>query len=531
MALVEAQVMSILRINFKSHALLLTLALTGAACGGATPPGPSEPGTTEPRPGPESPPQPPTEPSPPEPQKDTEAPVIALTSPSADTRPTTWRVQLTGTVTDASGIAFIGWKLNADTAHGEREPQGATRHELSVELKPRPGLNTLLLVSRDIHGNEREQAVSFLFGTQTGAGGLHSGVIREGTLYTWGRNNRGQLGHGGTTDTNAPVKVTGLSDVATLVLAQNNSLALLADGSVYTWGDNGSGQLGLGQPGTPDTTLRNVPTRVPGISDAVMAAIGYTHMLVLHRDGHVSAFGKNNNGQLGDGTTVDKSYPVPVVGLTDVVRVLGGSQHSAALRADGTVWVWGRNSSGNLGSGTADADNHPAPVQVPGLTDVVDIANGRDHVLALHRDGTVSAWGLNASGQLGDGQGGKDSQRATPAPVQVITDALSVHAQGNMSFARRRDGSLWGWGQNFNGQLGTGDTTELSVPTTPVLLRVEPAEPLLGLADVTPGATHVVALHPDGTVYTWGWSAKGSLGRADLLENWAYPLPQRVVLP
>ena len=512
--------MAILRINFKFLPLLLALGV--GACGTEPTPVP-EPETPAPQPEPESPPPPPSAP-------DTEAPRITFLSPEPGARPALARVHVTGTVSDATGIRELSWKLNAE-APVVLSTTDATSQTLDFVLVPRPGLNTVVVSTRDPQGNAGESSLSFTFGGQTGAGGLHSGVVREGRLYTWGRNNRGQLGIGSTTDAPTPVRVESLTDVAALVIAQNDSLALQSDGSVWVWGDNGSGQLGQGQPGTPDTTPRNVPTRVPGLSDAVMGALGYTHTLVLHRDGHVSAFGKNNNGQLGDGTLVDRHYPVPVQDLTDVVRVIGGSQHSAALRADGTVWVWGRNTYGNLGTGTADSTNQSKPLQVPGLTDVVDLANGRDHLLALHRDGTVSAWGLNASGQLGDGQGGKDSQRATPAPVLGLADARAVYAQGNMSFARRQDGSVWGWGQNFNGQLCTGDTTELSVPTTPALLRVDPAEPLLGLTDVALGATHAVSLHRDGTVYAWGWSAKGSLGRADLLENWAYPLPQQVVLP
>ncbi|MFY0580812.1 RCC1 domain-containing protein [Cystobacter fuscus] len=138
-------------------------------------------------------------------------------------------------------------------------------------------------------------------------------------------------------------------------------------------------------------------------------------MLVLHRDGHVSAFGENGNGQLGDGTTTDRHFPVPIPGLTDVVRVIGGSQHSAALRRDGTVWVWGNNGYGNLGLGTHDDEPHATPTRVPGLTGVVDLANGRDHLLALHEDGTVSAWGLNASGQLGDGQPARRTSATVPS--------------------------------------------------------------------------------------------------------------------
>jgi alpha-tubulin suppressor-like RCC1 family protein len=491
--------MSILRVNFNSwFAPLLLTALVGAC-------GPKE--------------------------VDSEAPRITLTAPLASSRVALSRFQVAGTVEEESGVAELTWRLN----EGEPVALGAESRErgvLDFELQPRPGLNHLVVRARDTHGNEAESSVSFTFGGQTGAGALHGGAVRDGVLYTWGRNNRGQLGLGSTTSSKSPVKVEGLTDVAAIAFGQNNSLAIQGDGSVWTWGDNTSGQLGQAAPGTSDTTPRPVPTRVPGISDAVAAAVGFSHMLVLHRDGHVSAFGKNNNGQLGDGTTVDRHSPVSVSGLTDVVRVIGGSQHSAAVRRDGTVWVWGRNGYGNLGLGTQDEDAHPTPTRVPGLEGVVDLANGRDHLLALHQDGTVSAWGLNASGQLGDGQLGNESQRDSPIRVEGLADATAVFAQGTMSFALRRDGTLWGWGENNNGQLGKGDTTKVSVPTTPVLLRVEPQEPLLGLDEVSPGATHVIARHVDGTLFAWGWSLDGSLGGgSDQLEKWTYPLPQRVVLP
>ncbi|MET0402401.1 MAG: chromosome condensation regulator RCC1 [Cystobacter sp.] len=499
-----------MRINFNSWRTALVL-LSTLGVAGCSPEAPEVPGDDAP------PVDVPVE------TADTRAPRVTLLSPRESSRVALARFQVEGTVEEESGVAELRWRLN----DGEPVALDPARAVLDFELQPRPGLNRLVVSARDTLGNAAETSVSFTFGNQTGAGGLHGGAVRDGVLYTWGRNNRGQLGLGDTVSHRSPTKVEGLPEVAAIAFGQNNSLAVGADGSVWTWGDNASGQLGLA-----DKTMRQVPTRVPGISDAVAATVGYTHMLVLHRDGHLSAFGKNNIGQLGDGTTLDRSVPVPVVGLTDVVRVIGGSQHSAAVRRDGTVWVWGRNRYGNLGLGTPDDAPHATPTLVPGLTGVVDLANGRDHLLALHRDGTLSAWGLNASGQLGDGQVGNDDQRNEPVRVEGIRDATAVFAQGTMSFAQRRDGTLWGWGENNNGQLGTGDTTGAAVPTLPVQLRMAPSEPLTGLNDVSPGATHVIARHSDGTLFAWGWSLEGSLGGGtDLFDQWTYPLPLRVVLP
>jgi alpha-tubulin suppressor-like RCC1 family protein len=208
-----------------------------------------------------------------------------------------------------------------------------------------------------------------------------------------------------------------------------------------------------------------------------------------------------------------------------VIQLAAGSKHSAALRRDGTVWVWGRNQYGNLGQGSADLDVHPAPTKVGGLTDVTHIASGRDHMLALRADGTVVAWGLTQNGQVGNGMSGADATALAPTPVLGLMGAAGVMADGNYSFAIRKDGTAVGWGQNFNGQLGiaSDDTSDRNAPDAPLALP--------GVADLDPGATHAVGLGSDGSLYTWGWSTNGSLGRADLLNNWAYPVPGQVTLP
>ncbi|MDY7230010.1 RCC1 domain-containing protein [Hyalangium rubrum] len=456
-------------------------------------------------------------------------PKVQVLSPAAGQSVTVRRVRVEGTATGDMKLASFTWALNGASP----QPLSATPGAFAFEVTPRPGPNTLILHAVDVLGNETEQTRSFHYGSRSGGGGLHTGVVRDGLLYTWGRNNRGQIGWGSavTTDQKLPGKVPAFTDVAAMAFNQNSSLALKLDGTVWAWGENAQGQLGLGPvpqadvPRTPDLTPRFSPTRVPGLSGAVALGLGYRHALVLFEDGSVRAFGDNSAGQLGDGTPGGtKDYPVTVVGLTDVVKVVAGSMHSVALQGDGTVWAWGRNTYGNLGLGTADSASHPTPTRVPGLANVVDIATGRDHVLALHADGTVSSWGLDASGQLGTGEVLPDEESAVPMRVKGLADARAVFANGLMSYAWRADGSLVSWGQNFNGQLGNGTTTDAREPTPSVA-------GLKGLVTVAPGATHVVAFREDGELFTWGWNSRGSLGRDDLLDNWTYSEPIRVTLP
>jgi len=135
--------------------------------------------------------------------------------------------------------------------------------------------------------------------------------------------------------------------------------------------------------------------------------------MALRADGTVWTWGIGANGENGTGDLSSRLVPTQIQGLSNVVAIEAkGIRFSLALKADGTVWVWGNNNAGQFGqSGIVSSDT---PVQVPGVTGVVAISAGWDHVIAMRNDGTVVAWGLNANGQLGDNTLTSNSQ---PLPV------------------------------------------------------------------------------------------------------------------
>ena len=219
-------------------------------------------------------------------------------------------------------------------------------------------------------------------------------------------------------------------------------------------------------------------------------------------------WGGNGFGQLGSGSTQARLTPGPVTGLSDVVDLHGGREHVAALRGDGTVWVWGSNQQGQLGvGGTA---NRPTPTQVPGLAGVTAVETGHNSSLALLPNGTVRTWGLNADGQLGDGS---TTLRRTPVTVVGLDNAVAIAAGRNMSYALRADGTVVGWGRNDEGQLGDGTTVRR---TTPV--RVGSLTDIVGIAG---GRDHGLALRSDGTVWAWGSNDYGQLGDGSLTDRTA----------
>ena len=133
---------------------------------------------------------------------------------------------------------------------------------------------------------------------------------------------------------------------------------------------------------------------------------GYTY--ILKEDGTVSSLGYNANGELGNGAQTSTTAVQEVSNLTEIIQVAGSKDGNfgVAVKEDGTVWTWGNNANGELGRG--DKNSVYSPVQVKSgdgnsyLTDIIFVSAGSNHTLALRKDGTVWAWGINSYGQLGN---------------------------------------------------------------------------------------------------------------------------------
>jgi alpha-tubulin suppressor-like RCC1 family protein len=313
-------------------------------------------------------------------------------------------------------------------------------------------------------------------------GGFHNlALTADGTVLAWGRNEAGQLGDGGApTASPFPVQVKGVEQVGVLdgitavAAGADHSLALGEDGTVYAWGENESGQVGNG--GAPADT--SAPVRVKGVGGTgvlgsiVAIAAGSDHSLALAQDGTVYAWGDNDVGALGNGGTPnDSATPVQVAGpggigvLGGIEDIDGGFRHSLALTSAGTVFAWGQNVEGQLGDGNSPT-NASTPVQVKGvggagtLSSAQAIAAGNLHSVAMTADGAVYAWGWNDEGQLGDDNGGTETdtpvQVKGPGGAGVLTGVESVSAGRRHVLALASDGRVLAWGDNASGQLGEG---------------------------------------------------------------------------
>jgi uncharacterized repeat protein (TIGR01451 family) len=280
----------------------------------------------------------------------------------------------------------------------------------------------------------------------------------NGTVWGWGNNFNAQLGDGTSVQSRTrPVQTVGLTNVKGIAGGDVYGAAVKTDGTVWIWG---APVL------TGGFNLITMPVQLSGITNVTAIAGGNRHLLMLKTDKTVWAIGVNSMGQLGNGNN-NSTTPVQVAGLSNVARIAAGDEFSLALREDGTIWAWGSNSNGQLGpgAGNGDLNPHPNAVLVTGLPGgMANVSAGGAFCLALASDGTIWSWGDNSSRQLGHGVG--SSKTPIPGQIPNFGNVVSIAGGLHHSVALKSDGSIWSWGLNLEGEVGDGTTN--TVPVTPV---------------------------------------------------------------
>jgi alpha-tubulin suppressor-like RCC1 family protein len=285
----------------------------------------------------------------------------------------------------------------------------------------------------------------------------------------WGATNDGRLGINviGVGNRSNPVTTfAGGNDWKSVACSNGSTFAIKTDGSLWVWGFNNNGQLG-----TNDLTARGTPvtTFAGGNNWKQSFSCAATTIAAIKTDGTLWVWGGNSVAQLGTNDKNNRSTPVTTfAGGTNWKQVALGNQHTAAIKTDGTLWTWGRNNESGQGGnlGTNDTTERVTPVPTfAGGTNWKQVSCGSLFTAAVKTDGTLWTWGSGTDGKLGINAA--STNRTTP--VTTFAGGNNWKQVSCIDFhisAIKTDGSLWVWGANGSGQLGTNDAITRSTPVT-----------------------------------------------------------------
>ena len=298
------------------------------------------------------------------------------------------------------------------------------------------------------------------------AGDAHTCALRaDGSVACWGDNAYGQLGNPDAESGSTVVEVTLPADahIVDIAAGVSHTCALAQDHRVFCWGYNGWGSLGLGS-FQNENTPQLVTLAASAAQPSSLTAGGFTTCVAMS-NGHAQCWGRNQYGEVGDGTRTLRNVPTNVTGIADAVDIEAGLNHTCVVRAVGTMQCWGRGLDGRAGDPTmpnvarvsAGSAHTCARTTTGGLrcwgdntfgqltpnnitAGVADVTTGAAHTCVATEEGRVMCWGSNALGQLGN--------------YGDLSGVEEVAAGANHTCARLVDASVWCWGSSIAGQAG-----------------------------------------------------------------------------
>lgn len=220
----------------------------------------------------------------------------------------------------------------------------------------------------------------------------------------------------------------------------------------------------------------------------------------IANNGTLWGWGLNSSGQLGDGTTIDKWQNLNQSSTeTTWIAIATGFQHSLGIKSNGTLWAWGNPSFGKLGLGP-NLNLVTTPTQVGTDTNWTQVAAGNNTSFAIKSDGTLWGWGNNEQGQIGDGT---YENRNVPTQIGSATNWVKVKSGTNHTLGLKSNTVLFAWGSDNTGQLGIGASNNFS--PTPIEIGSD-------FIDISCGINASIGIKSNGTLWSWGANSYGQLG-------------------
>jgi alpha-tubulin suppressor-like RCC1 family protein len=339
-----------------------------------------------------------------------------------------------------------------------------------------------------------------------------------GEAWCWGDNSLGQLGDGTDQPRGGPVKVAGGIRFSSISVGSVFTCALAVDGTAYCWGSGAAGALGQPAPercGAQQVQCAKAPLPLAGRSFTAVAS-GMRHVCALDRAGAAFCWGFNFLGEVGStayGETI--ATPTRVPGSNTFASIGAGDAFTCALTTAGAAWCWGSGNRGELTRPVGSCGSvagftnvcSPVPVPVNTAASFTSLSVGSSHVCGLTTAGTALCWGDNGQGQLGTGT---FDNRGAPFVAQNGMTFATINASGAVTCGTPAAGASVCWGLNLFGKLGVGTRIELS--TKPLAIQGD-----RHFVSFAGGATYVCALDAAGAAFCWGSGREGQLGTGEML--------------
>lgn len=343
------------------------------------------------------------------------------------------------------------------------------------------------------------------------------GLKDDGTLWSWGVGVNGALGNGSTGRQQlSPAPIAGMTDFIEVSGLGSHFLALRKDGTVWSWGDNEYGQLGY----PTERKFSATPAMVPGLQGITSVAAGAAHSLAIDKDGVVYAFGKNESSTLGISSGLVEKHVEPlVVGRVDnAVQVIAGVSNSALLTMDGTAYLWGNNRGRYVAFDSRKEVEEIGSVTISGVRDV---SFGYGLTCLLMRNGDIFSSGFNGAGQLAQGDFKVRPDRWVKANGLPKIEKISINSMAII--ALDENGRVWEWGAAVLGPPpGTDTATPIEKKDLPDDARiVDIYRGFVSAAASEDGSTYFWGADMNGMRGTGNLSAPSSFffGR----RNWVRP--------
>ena len=348
-------------------------------------------------------------------------------------------------------------------------------------------------------------------GTTGGYGGIRGG-------YIWGANNYGALGLNDITNRSSPTQIPGSW------AHMHGKSGVKADGTLWTWGNDNKGQNGLNE--ASPTGKYSSPMQVGSGSDWSFIGQSPAHAYAIKTDGTAWTWGYSQFGELGHNDKTSRSSPVQLPGSWSSILVGNGPSfggHGLGVKTDGTLWSWGYAGSGQLGQNNTTKRSSPTQVGTDTTwgKENYNIAQSVGTSYAIKSDGTL--WTMGSSSQ---GQGGQNNKTDYSSPKQIGTETTWRSVVGQLAgpgqrqvFATKTDGTMWAWGQNSNGSLGLNATGPGPSPTarrrsSPTQIGTDTnwSSKTYGINEQGGG----VFLKTDGTMWSWGYDQNTGISGLNL---------------